>query len=66
MLDNNTYNLFSQLVEEHRSLWRIKDTYKKDASDSRCLECIAFWDRMVTDKEERIKELVGLIKEHLK
>ena len=32
MLDNDTYNLMEQLEIENRSLWRIKNSYKKDAS----------------------------------
>lgn len=63
MLDNHVYNLMAQLVEEHKSLWRIKDQYKKDAGD--CGECNEYWEKMVIDKESHINELLELIKKHL-
>jgi hypothetical protein len=52
-----------QIVDESKSLWRIKNTYKKDASD--CSECMAFWGKLEEDKEDHIKELQDLIKTHL-
>ncbi len=63
MHDNHVYNLMNQLVQEQKSLWRIKDDYKKDAGD--CGDCGAFWEKMVKDKEEHIVELTALIKKHL-
>jgi hypothetical protein len=66
MLDNNLYNLMMQMVEENQSLWRIMNKYKQDAADTNCDECLAFWDKMVLDKEEHIKELEGLIQSHMK
>jgi len=64
MLDNNTYNLMAQLNEEHKSLWRIKKHYLKDSGKSK--EAKAFWTKMTKDKENHIKELTVLIKQHLK
>ncbi|MBD3318346.1 hypothetical protein GF342_00370 [Candidatus Woesearchaeota archaeon] len=64
MLENHVYNLMQQLVEEHKSLWRIKKFYTKDAG--KCKDCKAFWAKMKKDKEDHIKELRGLIKKHLK
>jgi hypothetical protein len=46
-----------QLVIESKSLWRIKNTYKKDKSDCKISSCIAFWDKLEKDKEDHIKEL---------
>ena len=66
MLENNLYNLMVQIVEENRSLWRILNQYKQDAADSDCNECLAFWDKMILDKEDHIKELKDLIKSHMK
>lgn len=63
MFDNNVYNLMVQMVEEHKSLWRIKNTYRKDAAQ--CKECIDFWDKMEKDKEDHIKDLTRLIKDHI-
>lgn len=64
MMDNHTYNLMLQMVQEHKSLWRIKNQYLKDAAS--CSACQAFWKKMQKDKEDHIKELEGLLKSHLK
>ncbi len=63
MLENNTYNLMEQITEESKSLWRIKNSYKKDAAG--CKECIDFWDRLIRDKEQHIKDLEKLIQSHI-
>lgn len=63
MLNNHIYNLLLQATQEHKSLWRIKDAYKKDAHD--CADCRAFWDRMEKDKEGHVDELEALIKKHI-
>jgi hypothetical protein len=63
MHDNHTYNLMSQIVQEHRSLWRIMNEYKKDAGD--CETCKAFWEKMEKDKDDHIKELNEMIKNHI-
>jgi len=63
MLDNHTYNLVKQFTQEHKSLWRIKNAYIKDAQG--CEACGTFWNKMTSDKEEHIEELKALIKEHL-
>lgn len=63
MLDNNTYNLMAQITQESKSLWRIKETYKRDAGG--CHECMEFWDKLTRDKEEHIKELERLIRAHV-
>jgi hypothetical protein len=62
MLENHIYNLHHQLVQENKSLWRIKNMYMKDAGD--CVSCKAFWEKMEKDKEEHIQELLRLIKSH--
>ena len=64
MLENHLYNLLNQLTQEHKSLWRIKETYKQDVGG--CDQCTAFWDKLTTDKEEHIRELTEMIKTHLK
>ena len=63
MFDNHFYNLMAQIVEEHKSLWRIKNMYKKDASG--CNQCQAFWDKLEKDKEDHIRELEEIIKTHI-
>lgn len=64
MHDNHIYNLMSQMVQEHRSLWRIKNNYMGDAGD--CPKCEEFWKKMEADKEDHIKELTALLTDHLK
>jgi hypothetical protein len=63
MLDNNLYNLMAQLVEEHKSLYRIKCMYITDAK--KCKECQQFWKRLEDDKECHIQDLLCLIQNHL-
>lgn len=63
MIDNHVYNLTLQLVQENKSLWRIKNNYMEDAGD--CADCQAFWNKMTLDKEEHIEEITGLLKTHL-
>lgn len=53
-----------QMVEEHKSLWRIKNEYKKDAGT--CAQCGTFWAKLEKDKEDHITELEELIKKHLR
>ena len=64
MLDNNTYNIMAQMVEENKSLWRINNAYLKDAKG--CGECQAFWEKLSKDKADHIQELKGLLSKHLK
>ena len=63
MFDNHLYNLLNQLTQEHKSLWRIKNEYDKDADT--CKECKAFWKKLEEDKEDHIEELQSLIKNHM-
>lgn len=63
MLNNHIYNLLLQMTEEHKSLWRIKKEYLKDAG--KCKECLAFWKNLAGEKEKQITGLNKLIKKHL-
>lgn len=63
MQENHIYNLMNQMVQEHKSLWRIKNEYIKDAGD--CEECKKFWQKMEAEKEKHVQELEVLIKKHL-
>ncbi|MCA9391580.1 hypothetical protein KC614_00055 [candidate division WWE3 bacterium] len=63
MMDNHKFNLLNQMVQEHKSLWRIKNMYLDDAED--CTQCKEFWQGMISDKEQHIEELERLIKAHL-
>ena len=62
--DNHVYNLMKQYVQEHKSLWRIKRDYIKDAKGHP--DAIAFWKKMQVDKEKHSKELQALIKKYTK
>lgn len=64
MLDNHVYNLMLQLVQENKSLWRVKNEYKKDSGG--CEECKKFWQKMEKDKENHVRELTALLTNHLK
>ena len=63
MLNNHIYNLITQLTEEHKSLWRIKNEYLTDADN--CNQCAAWWKKMAEDKEAHVTDLLGMIKNHL-
>jgi hypothetical protein len=52
-----------QLVEEQKSLWRIKQNYKKDAEA--CPSCTEYWKNLEKEKEEQVKKLQHMVKEHL-
>lgn len=64
MQNNHVYNLMKQFVQEHKSLWRIKRNYLKEAKGH--ADALAFWKKMEKDKEAQIRELKTLIKKHLK
>ncbi|MGE5556185.1 MAG: hypothetical protein ACM3UY_08005 [Methanocella sp.] len=64
MLSNNTYDLMAQLTEENQSLWRIKNSYKKDAQGDR--EVMEFWDFLEKDKQDHIKKLTELLEKRIK
>lgn len=60
MKNNNLYNLMTQLTQESRSLWRIKNEYSKDAGKSKELK--AFWLEIAKEKESLIEDLKTIIK----
>lgn len=62
MLDNHLYNLMMQLVQEHKTLWRIKNDYLGDAEG--CSDCEAFWKKMEQDKQDHVNEIMGMIEAH--
>ena len=57
--DNNLYNLMTQLVQEQKSLWRIKDDYMKDVGKDKELK--SFWAEIATEKELLIEDLKAVI-----
>lgn len=62
MYNNHIYNLMSQLVQEHRSLWRLRKHYLKDAKG--CKKCKDLWQRLIKEKEEQIKIISEILKAH--
>ena len=62
-MDNHVYNLVKQLVQENKSLWRIKKNYLEDSKG--CEECQKFWEEMAKDKEVHVEKLIELIKKHI-
>ena len=62
MLDDNTYNLLTQLVQEHKSLWRIKNMYLEDSSNSDDDKVVRFWEQLINEKERNITELLDLVR----
>lgn len=64
MLSNNTYDLMAQLTEENQSLWRIKNNYKKDATDDK--EAMDFWNDLEKDKQTQIRKLTELLEKRIK
>jgi len=63
MLDNNTYNLMEQLEIENKSLWRIQNNYKKDASTDN--ESKQLWSLIEKNKEEVVRLLTEKVRERL-
>lgn len=63
MFSNHAYNLALQLTEEHKSLWRMKNEYQKDAEG--CAACQSLWEKLAKDKEAHIQELQELLKGHM-
>lgn len=50
----------TQLTQEARSLWRIKNDYSKDAAKSKELK--QFWKEVAAEKEILIEDLKAVIK----
>lgn len=57
--NNNLYNLMTQLVQEQKSLWRIKNEYSKDAGKDKDLK--AFWTEVAAEKQVLIDDLKAVI-----
>ncbi len=62
-MENNVYNLMAQLHTESKSLWRIKNEYKRDAEE--CTSCATFWTELEKQKEENVRNLEAMIRDHL-
>ncbi len=57
---NDLYNVMTQLVQEQKSLWRIKNDYIKDAGKNKELK--EFWTEVAKEKELLIQDLQSVLK----
>ena len=62
MLRNNLFNMMNQLVQESKSVWRIKNQYMQEAVGSD--DVMAVWKEIEKTKEEQIVKLQTLIKKY--
>lgn len=63
MTENHIYDLMAQLVEENKSIWRIKNKYFTDTA--KYPECKGFFEKLLEKKENTVAELTQLIKYEL-
>lgn len=61
-MNNHLYNLYSQLVQDRRSIYRIQKFYLRDARG--CKKCQDFWKKVLKAKEAETAEIFQLIKNH--
>lgn len=52
-----------QIVQEHKSIWQIKNYYLKDAKKP---DEKKFWQKLIGEKEKHVKELRAFIKKEMK
>lgn len=62
-MDNNLYNLMAQMVTESKSLWRIKNDYKRDALNDP--KFMALWNEFEKQKENNLIKLELLLREQM-
>lgn len=62
MIRNNAFNLMNQLVQESKSVWRIKNEYMKEAVGSE--DIMSIWKEMEKTKDEQITKLQALIQKY--
>jgi beta-galactosidase GanA len=53
----------SELTHESGSLWRIKNEYASDMNH--CEKCRKLWEKLEKQKEQNVKELMALLKDHI-
>ncbi|MHA2060550.1 MAG: hypothetical protein ACW976_07215 [Candidatus Ranarchaeia archaeon] len=63
MLNNHTFNLVQYLVDEQKTLRRIREKFKNDAET--CPMCTEYWKNLEKEKAEQVKKLKHMVKEHL-
>ena len=50
-----------QLLQEHKSLWRIINDYREDAEETGDEELTGFWEELATQKAEQVANLQSLV-----
>ena len=60
ILRNNVFNLMNQLVQESKSVWRIKNEYMQEAIGND--ELMALWKRLESEKGAAIEEMQKILK----
>lgn len=61
-MENHLYNLYSQLVQDRRSIYRIRKYYLKDSRG--CKKCQDFWKKLLREKETNCSAILALLKAH--
>ena len=64
MLRNNVFNLMNQLVQESKSLQRIKNVYMQEAVGSD--DIMSIWKELEKAKEDAITKLQALVTKYNK
>jgi len=62
-MENHVYNIMRQIVEEHTSLWRLKNDYTADAQGYP--EEAGYWEKLSQDKEQHITDMTNMLREYL-
>lgn len=62
MVRNNLFNMMNQLVQESKSVWRIKNQYMQEAVGSD--DMMNLWKEIEKAKEDHIAKLQALIKKY--
>lgn len=60
ILRNNVFNLMNQMVQESKSVWRIKNQYMQEAIGND--ELMALWKKLESDKEAAVEEMQKILK----
>ncbi len=60
ILRNNVFNLMNQMVQESKSVWRIKNQYMQEAIGND--ELMALWKKLESDKEAAVEEMQKILR----
>jgi len=54
----------AQMVQESKSLWRIRNDYKRDAEG--CIRCHELYVDLERQKEDNLRRMEAILRDHLK